>query len=54
MPALQETFNHLDALLSSLTGISFLYVSFGDKNGANPQCMHSGPLSFLLIRKTPP
>jgi len=33
MPALQETFNHLDALLSSLTGIS-LYVSFGDKNGA--------------------
>ena len=52
MPALQETFNHLDALLSSLTGISFLYVSFGDKKGANPQYGHSGPLHFSSSGRT--
>ncbi len=36
MPALQETFDHFDALPSSLTGISFYFALFRMQDRVNP------------------
>jgi hypothetical protein len=36
MPALQEAFDHFDALPSSLTGISFYFALFRTQDRVNP------------------